>query len=49
MEQNLAESYEAPTVTELGSFDEITLGCDKVLGGSDGFTFMQQPISCASA
>jgi hypothetical protein len=49
MEQNLAESYEAPTLIELGSFDETTLGCDKTLGGSDGFTFMQQSISCNSA
>jgi len=42
-------SYEAPALVELGAFAEVTLGCDKTLGGSDGFTFQQQAISCTSA
>jgi hypothetical protein len=42
-------SYEAPALVELGAFAEVTLGCDKHLGGSDGFTFQQQSISCTSA
>jgi hypothetical protein len=43
------EAYEAPRLTVLGSVAELTLGCDKHLGGSDGFTFMGAAISCASA
>jgi hypothetical protein len=41
--------YEAPALVDLGAFAELTLGCDKAWGGSDGFTFQQQPISCGSA
>jgi hypothetical protein len=43
-----AEAYEAPRLTVLGSVAELTLWCDKQLGGSDGFTFMGSPISCTS-
>lgn len=43
-------AYEAPTLRVLGSVDALTQGfCDKSLGGSDGFTFMGQAISCSSA
>ena len=38
--------YEAPQVTVIGTVHELTLGCDKQLNGSDGFTFMGQPIVC---
>jgi hypothetical protein len=41
--------YESPKLVELGSVTELTLGCNKAYGGSDGFTFQQQPISCTSA
>jgi hypothetical protein len=44
-----AGSYEAPALVELGAFAEVTLGCDKQLGQSDGFTFMGQSIVCTSA
>ena len=40
--------YEAPTITVIGSVHELTQGCDKQLGGSDGFTFMGAPIVCVS-
>jgi hypothetical protein len=40
--------YEAPSVTELGTLHELTLGTNKDLGGSDGLTFQQQPITWTS-
>jgi hypothetical protein len=46
---NTTEVYEPPAVTVIGTLHELTLGCDKHLGGTDGFTFMGQAISCASA
>jgi hypothetical protein len=42
------EAYEPPAVCVLGSVAELTQGCDKRLGGSDGFTFMGQAIVCRS-
>jgi hypothetical protein len=42
-------AYEPPAVRMLGSVTELTQGCDKQLNGSDGFTFMGQPIVCRSA
>ena len=44
-----AQAYEAPQLNVLGSVAQLTLVCDKRLGGSDGFTFMGQSISCSSA
>jgi hypothetical protein len=41
-------AYEAPTVTVLGKVEVLTLGCDKNYGGSDGFTFQSNPVSCTS-
>jgi hypothetical protein len=41
-------SYEAPCLSLIGSVHELTLGCDKDWGSSDGFTFQGSPISCAS-
>jgi hypothetical protein len=42
-------TYEAPAISVIGSVHELTLmGCDKRLNGSDGFTFMGQPITCVS-
>jgi hypothetical protein len=41
-------AYEAPVLTVLGKVEELTLGCDKHEGGSDGFTFHGQAISCTS-
>jgi hypothetical protein len=40
--------YEAPVLVELGSLQELTLGCDKRYGDTDGFTFMGQAIVCTS-
>jgi hypothetical protein len=42
-------AYEAPAVRVLGSVAALTQqGCDKRLGGADGFTFMGQSIVCRS-
>jgi hypothetical protein len=41
-------AYEAPALIVLGSVAALTEGCDKQLGGSDGFTFMGQAIVCRS-
>jgi hypothetical protein len=43
-----AAAYEPPALKVLGTVAGLTLGCDKSLGGSDGFTFMGQSIVCAS-
>jgi hypothetical protein len=42
------EDYEPPKVVELGSLAELTLGCDKRYGSTDGNTFMGQSIVCVS-
>ena len=44
-----AREYEPPELTQLGGLHELTLGCDKTLGSTDGFTFMGQQIVCSSA
>ena len=41
-------SYEAPRLVLIGSVHELTLGCNKDYGSSDGFLFQGAPISCAS-
>lgn len=40
--------YEPPVLRTVGSVVELTLNCDKGLNGSDGFTFMGQPVVCRS-
>jgi hypothetical protein len=40
--------YEPPTITVIGSVHELTQGCDKRMGSSDGFTFMGTNIVCVS-
>lgn len=40
--------YEPPTITVIGSVHELTQGCDKRMGTSDGFTFMGNNIVCVS-
>ena len=42
-------TYESPALVELGTLQELTLGCDKKLGQSDGFTFQGLAITCNSA
>ena len=41
-------AYEPPAIHIIGSITELTLGCDKTLGSSDGFTFQGSAIVCAS-
>lgn len=42
-------AYQPPRLVELGTLHDLTLGCDKTTGGSDGFTFHGSPIQCTSA
>jgi len=50
MDSSQAPTYEAPAITLIGTVHELTqqAPCDKHLNGSDGFTFMGQPITCVS-
>jgi hypothetical protein len=41
--------YEAPKLTVIGTVHELTQGCDKQNGSSDGFTFMGNVIVCRSS
>jgi hypothetical protein len=41
--------YEAPALRVLGSVAELTQGCDKTFGSSDGFTFQGSGIMCKSS
>jgi hypothetical protein len=34
---------------DVGSLRELTLGCDKTFGSTDGYTFQGQGIVCTSA
>jgi hypothetical protein len=42
------DAYQAPVLRVLGSVAELTQGCDKHFGSSDGFTFQGQAIVCRS-
>jgi len=44
-----SQPYESPALRVLGTVEAMTQYCDKRLNGSDGFTFMGQPIVCRSA
>jgi hypothetical protein len=39
----------APEVRRFGTFEAATQGCDKQFGGTDGFTFMGQAITCTAS
>lgn len=41
--------YVAPALRVLGSVAELTQGCDKTLGSTDGFTFQGNAIVCKSS
>ncbi len=41
-------AYDAPVLRVLGSVAELTQGCDKTIGSTDGFTFQGQGIVCRS-
>jgi hypothetical protein len=47
--QTTKKAYSAPKLTVHGTVAEITLGCDKKLGSSDGFTFSGQAITCSGS
>lgn len=40
--------YVTPELTVHGTLEEITLGCDKRWGNSDGYTFSGLAITCGS-
>ena len=42
-------AYEPPSIDVIGSVAELTLGCDKQFGNSDGFTFQGNAITCVSS
>jgi hypothetical protein len=42
------KAWTAPTLIVHGTVKEITLGCDKMFGSSDGFTFGGNAIMCRS-
>ncbi|HZR00859.1 MAG TPA: hypothetical protein VFC93_18810 [Chloroflexota bacterium] len=42
------KTWTAPTLVTYGSVVEITLGCNKDFGSSDGFLFQGNPIACRS-
>jgi hypothetical protein len=46
---HLAKPYEAPAVRVIGSVAELTQGCDKMYGESDGNTFHGNTIVCRSS
>jgi hypothetical protein len=51
--QNAAQStqkrvYTTPKLLAHGTLEELTQGCNKTYGSSDGFTFMGQAIVCMS-
>lgn len=41
-------AYEPPALEVLGHVHELTGGCDKMLGSTDGFTFQGSDIVCGS-
>lgn len=48
MQSSQKKIYSTPKLTVHGAVEEITKGCDKQFGSSDGFTFGGSPIVCAS-
>ena len=40
--------YTTPKLLAHGTLEELTQGCNKTYGSSDGFTFMGQSIVCMS-
>lgn len=42
------KDWSMPHLLVYGTVEKITQGCDKKFGGSDGYTFQSNPISCAS-
>lgn len=41
------EHYESPLLIEIGSLQELTQGCNKTLGDTDGYTFQGLAITCS--
>jgi len=49
MQSGGKKAYSTPKLTTHGSVEEITKGCDKQLGSTDGFTFMGLNIVCKTS
>lgn len=45
-EKSAKRQYSVPRLTVYGTLEELTKGCDKEFGISDGFTFQGQAIVC---
>jgi len=45
----LGAPYVPPVLVQLGSVHELTLGCNKDNGVSDGYYYQGIPIMCTSA
>lgn len=43
----MKKTYTTPRLIVYGSVEEITLGCNKILGNGDGYTFNNQSIVCS--
>lgn len=48
MSTHEVKAYEPPRLIQIGTVYELTQGCDKSLGSSDGHTFMGSAIVCRS-
>lgn len=46
--QSSVSLYEPPRLTIIGTVHELTQGCDKKFGETDGYTFMGAVIVCRS-
>ena len=46
MEVDEKRPYSTPQLIRHGTLEELTLGCDKKYGSSDGYTFSGSPIMC---
>jgi hypothetical protein len=47
VQQSQKRVYVTPKLIVHGTVEQITAGCNKALGMSDGFTFQGQAITCS--
>lgn len=48
-ERSKKKVWSRPTLVVYGNVEEITAGCDKNYGTSDGYTFQGQAIVCTGS
>jgi hypothetical protein len=49
MQPSEKKTYSTPKLIVHGALEEITKGCDKTIGSTDGFTFQGLAIVCTSS